>query len=52
MTAQQTSSISLIWPTTLAGALGALFLVIAVLYGPADADAPVSPISATQQIQR
>ena len=52
MDIQTKSSTSLIWPTALAGLVGAVFLVAAVLSGPADADAPVKPINANFQIQR
>jgi hypothetical protein len=52
MDIQAKSSTSLIWPTALAGLIGAVFLVAAVLSGPADADAPIKPISASAQNQR
>lgn len=51
MDIQAKSSLSLIWPTTLAGLVGAAFLVAAVLAGPADADAPevVANVNVTVQ---
>jgi hypothetical protein len=52
MDIEANSSSSLIWPTALAGLVGAVFLVAAVLSGPADADAPVKPNSASVHIQR
>lgn len=52
MDIQAKSLLSLIWPTTLAGLMGAGFLVAAVLAGPADADAPAERISVSTQIAR
>ncbi|MDO9382315.1 MAG: hypothetical protein Q7T86_05560 [Hyphomicrobiaceae bacterium] len=51
MDVQAKSSSSLIWPTALAGLFGSVFLIAAVLSGPADADAPVKPNIATIQAQ-
>ncbi len=51
MNAQAKSSLSLIWPTTLAGLVGTAFLVAAVLAGPADADAPEAAASVNVKVQ-